>query len=71
MIDEKKLLEMARELLETDEIDMETGRESVENWDSLIHVMLIAAVAENFGVNVPNNEMSKIHCLKDFKNYEE
>lgn len=70
MIDEKKLVEMAKELINCEELDMETDRQSVEGWDSLVHVMIIAAVAETFGVSVPVDEVSNISCLKDFKNYE-
>lgn len=70
MIDERKLVEIARELIGCEEIDMETDRKSVDGWDSLAHVMLIAAVAEAFGVNVPVDDVSKVCCLKDFKKYE-
>ena len=69
MIDEMKLVKIARELIGCDNIDMETKRETVEEWDSLTHVMLIAAVAEDLNIRIPVEETAKIQCLGDFIKY--
>ena len=70
MIDEKKMISMAKELIGHEDINMDTELSTVDGWDSLVHVMLIAAMADTFGVNVPVEEVSNIVCLKDFKKYE-
>ena len=70
MINKVQLLEMAKEMIGVDFLTLETNRDDVEEWDSLIHVMLVAAVAENYGVVVPADEISNITCLMDFMKYE-
>ena len=70
MINEEKLLEIAKEILDNNEVKLDTKKEEIETWDSLAHVMLIASVAEGFGIDVPANQMSEITCLRDFLKYE-
>ncbi len=70
MINETELLELAKDLIGIDEIELDTPREDIEEWDSLLHVMLVSAVVENFNIIVPMEEIGKITCLRDFMKYE-
>lgn len=70
MHNETKLLEIAKNFFEENDITIDTRREEVEGWDSLAHVMLISAVAEDLGIKVPIEESEKIKCLKDVLKYE-
>ncbi len=70
MIDEAKLIKLAREIIGDEGLELETNKEEIDKWDSLAHVMLIAAVEENFGISIPIENVSEICCLKDFEKYE-
>lgn len=70
MHNQKELLEIAKTFFETDDLTLDTPREEVEGWDSLTHVMLISAVAENLGIKVPIEALEAINCLKDILKYE-
>lgn len=70
MHNETKLLEIAKNFIGLDDITLDTPREEVEEWDSLAHVMLISAVAEDLGIKVPIEASEKIKCLKDILKYE-
>lgn len=70
MHNETKLLEIAKNFMEADDITLDTSREEVEGWDSLAHVMLISAAAEDLGIKVPIEDSENIMCLKDILKYE-
>lgn len=70
MIDKNALLETAKGIIGDKSIKIDTPRECAEGWDSLAHVMLLAAIADKFRINIPINESSKINCLKDLLKYE-
>jgi len=70
MNNERKLLEIAKNFFEENDVTLDTPREEVEGWDSLAHVMLIAAVAEDLGIKVPIEDSENIKCLKDILKYE-
>ncbi|MCI9486915.1 MAG: acyl carrier protein [Lachnospiraceae bacterium] len=69
MIEKEKLLCIAKDILGTEKIEMDTDMKDVGKWDSLAHVMLIAAVVENFGVFISVDDAAKIRCLGDFLKY--
>lgn len=70
MDNEKKLLEIAKNFLEVKDITLDTLREEMEEWDSLAHVMLISAVAEDLGIKIPIEDYENIKCLRDILKYE-
>ena len=67
--EESRLIELAREIIGDKDIGLDTDRENVSEWDSLMHVMLIAAVAEEMNINIPIDEVKRISCLKDILKY--
>lgn len=47
--------------IETEEIDSKSSPDSIENWDSLKHVVLVVALEQEFGIKVePENAMEMI-----------
>jgi len=62
---EAKLLEIGREIFEK-EIGLHDKREEISGWDSFAHLLLVTRVEEELGLVIPTEEVSKIHCLKDF-----
>lgn len=68
-MNEERLLEIAKELFDNEEIELDTPKEKISEWDSLVHVMLIAAVAEEMNISVPIEEVKNISCLRDILNY--
>lgn len=66
---EEKVLNIAKKILETDDISLETSKESCELWDSLAHIMIIAELADTLNIIVPMEESERINCIKDFLKY--
>lgn len=66
---EKKLLELAKEILKVENVDLYKNISEIEEWDSLAHVRLIASIEEEFGVEIPIEEAVNINCLADFLKY--
>lgn len=69
MIDKEKLLCIAKDILGNEKIEIDTDMKDVSEWDSLAHVMLIAAVAENFDIFISMDDAAEICCLGDFLKY--
>jgi acyl carrier protein len=59
--------EIFREVLEnaTLEINMETSAQDIDNWDSLNHVMLIAAIESQFEISFELDEMIEFKNVGD------
>lgn len=66
-----RLLEVAAAVLDVSPslLSYETKRGSIEPWDSLGHLCLVAAIEEKFGIYIPMEEVNSIMCLKDFTKY--
>ena len=63
---EKQLLEIIQTMIGRNDIELETKRQDVEEWDSLAHVMIIAAMKEKMGISVSIEESEHIIKVKDF-----
>ena len=46
--------------LESSEISDDSSPESIENWDSLKHMMLIGALEDEFEIQFTNDEMLEL-----------
>ena len=51
------------------EITEGTSYGSIEQWDSLMHIRLVAEIEENYHIDIPMSDIVKIRTLKDFYNY--
>jgi acyl carrier protein len=62
----EELQEIFRDILDNDElvITEQTTRDDFEGWDSLATVSIIAAVSEEFNINIGVNEVEKFKDVK-------
>lgn len=62
-INEKKLVEIFRVILELDDSNqnvLSVSRLTEENWDSLAHVSIVAAIESEFGLNLESADMERM-----------
>ena len=53
------------------EISLETEYEGIPAWDSLMQLRLMAEICDEFGVDIPIDEVPDIKTLGDFYKYVE
>ena len=70
---EQKFLEFVAGVFEMDvaEISLETAYEGVPAWDSLMQLRLMAEIGDEYGVDIPIDEVPDIKTLADFYKYVE
>ena len=64
---EDKIKDAFREAMDNDDLEIEltdTFRD-YEDWDSLAYLSMIAALDEEFGVEIENEEFEKLETVKD------
>lgn len=47
----------------------DTSYGSIPKWDSLMHMRMVMEVEEEYGVEIPIDEVPEIKTLKDFYRY--
>lgn len=50
-----------------EEIEDESSRDTIENWDSIQHLQLILALEANFGIHLTADEVIEIQTFKGVK----
>ena len=67
----QSFLEFIAGILEVDvkEISFETAFNSIPQWDSLMHLRLVAEIEEKYNVEIPIDEVPEIKTLADFYRY--
>ena len=67
--DELRLRQITAETLGIDdiEIDNDTGPETTPSWTSIVHLSLMSAVEEGFGVQFSMEEMTGVKSYSDLK----
>lgn len=63
---EEKLLNTAKEILGTEEIDLDTPMDECEQWDSAAHLILLSELEEEMRIEIPLEEVQTLNCLRDF-----
>lgn len=63
---EEKLLHIAKEILDTDDIGLDTERQECEAWDSATHLVLLSELEDEMDIGVPIEEVEGVKCLRDF-----
>ena len=63
---EEKLLNTAKEILGTEEIDLDTQMDECEQWDSAAHLILLSELEEEMRIEIPLEEVQTLNCLRDF-----
>lgn len=51
------------------ELNEDTAYGTIESWDSLMHLQMVMEIEEEYGVEIPIDEIPKIKTLKDFYRY--
>jgi acyl carrier protein len=51
------------------DITEESEYGSIEQWDSLMQIRLVAEIEEKYDVDIPMSEIASIKKIKDFYNY--
>jgi acyl carrier protein len=55
--------------IDSNKIDLSASRDSLREWDSLTHIKLLCEVEEEFGIDIPIEEIPSIRKLEDFLKY--
>lgn len=67
----KKLISIFSYILELDanSFDENISQESIDNWDSMNHLLIITEIEKQFGVNIPLEESIELASFKELLNY--
>jgi len=62
----EKFIGFIAEILDVDphELNSESGYGSISEWDSLMHLRIIAEVEQKFGVNIPIDEVFNVNTIE-------
>lgn len=68
---EEKILQLIEEILQVPEgtITPDTEIGEIEEWDSLAHVMIIGALEEQLGIEIPLDEAMEMICVAEILEY--
>ncbi len=61
---ERRVIEICRAVLQDETITLESTPATVERWDSLGHMDLIAAIEATFGVELDVDEMADVDSVQ-------
>lgn len=67
---EQKLKELVKRILgiEYIDIDIDTNKDQISEWDSLANLQIISEVEEEFNVKIPFEKISEIKNIRDILN---
>ena len=67
----QSFLEFVSDILgvNVEEISEDTEYQSIPQWDSLMHLRLVAEIEDKYGVEIPLDEVPDIKTLADFFSY--
>jgi len=64
---EEKIFDAFREAMDNEDLDINPSDKfrEYEDWDSLAYLSMIAALDEEFGVEIENEEFEKLETVED------
>lgn len=67
---ENKIFDAFREAMDNDDLEVNLSDKfrDYEDWDSLAYLSMIAALDEEFGVEIENEEFEKLETVEDLVN---
>lgn len=73
MSKESKIMGMAAEILDmsVEQMDIDRDKDDYDNWDSLSHVQIAAAIVDEWNVVISAEDLSKIRTLSQFLDFVE
>ena len=68
---EQKLLALFAEILDLEEesLLLDSSPDTIEEWDSLSTVQIVAEISQRFGCEIPFDKISELHCIADYLKY--
>ncbi len=64
---DEKIIKIVKEILE-EPINLETTRDTANNWDSINHIKIILMLQEEFLISFSAHEISNLNSIKDIIN---
>lgn len=62
---EEKVLDIVRNVLEDDSVDINTSQTNNAKWDSMAQLNIMVELESEFGLSLEPEEISSIKCVKD------
>ena len=60
---EEKVFKILKDVLEMDEVSMNTSQDNCENWNSLRHLNLVSELEDEFDVEFEPEEIAEMHSV--------
>lgn len=64
---EDKIIEILRNVLETNDINSESSQQNCEKWDSLHQLNLVIELEDAFDITLEPEEIAEMKSVKDIK----
>ncbi len=64
---ETKIIEILKNVLETENISTDTSQTNCDNWDSLRHLSLVVELEDAFDVSLEPEEIAAMRSVKDIE----
>ena len=66
-----KVIEIVKESIDDDsvEVNAESAKDSTENWDSMMHLMVISNIEEGFGITMTMEAMENCNSVETLTDY--
>ena len=58
-----KVIKSMKDVLETEDISLNTSQDNCENWNSLRHLNLVSELEDEFGVEFEPEEIAEMHSV--------
>lgn len=58
-----KVIKIMKDVLETEDISLNTSQDNCENWNSLRHLNLVSELEDEFGVEFEPEEIAEMHSV--------
>ena len=62
---EEIVIKIMKDVLEMDEVSMNTSQENCENWNSLRHLNLVSELEDEFDVEFEPEEIAEMHSVNN------
>ena len=59
----EKVIEIMKDVLETEDISLNTSQENCDNWNSLRHLNLVSELEEAFNMEFEPEEIADMHSV--------
>lgn len=60
-----KVIKIMKDVLETEDISLNTSQDNCENWNSLRHLNLVSELEDEFDVEFEPEEIAEMHSVNN------